>query len=341
VSRNGISALRVDVGVAPGQRQHRHLRDIVSIIDGSGLAPRAAERARAIISAVAAAEARVHGTTVERVHFHEVGAVDSIVDIIGTALCLEILDIDRVTTSPVKVGSGGTIGTQHGMMPVPTPATLEILRGYPTVLTDVAAELTTPTGAAIVAALSSGVMDREVVRPAAIGYGAGSRDIPGLPNLLRVVVAEAAGEADADEVVVLEADMDDMNPQLYPVVLEALLASGARDAYLTPVVMKKGRPGIHLTALIPPPLLEVCISVVLRETSTLGVRMHRVVRRTLPREERVVRTSFGPVRVKVVEREGRRTAAPEFEECRRIAAESGRAVRDVQLALERELASMQ
>jgi uncharacterized protein (TIGR00299 family) protein len=337
VKKHGIAAVHVDVIVGSEQRRHRHLKDILSIIEGSSMEPRAAGRARAVFSAIAAAEAHVHGTTVDRVHFHEVGAVDSIVDIIGTALCLEILGIERIYSSPVKVGGGGEIQTEHGLMPVPTPATLELLKGYPTVLTGVGMELTTPTGAALVAALSAGVLDAEVFRPLSVGYGAGTRDVPGLPNLLRIIVADMPSAEETDEVLIVETDIDDMNPQIYPVVLDALLASGARDAYLTPVVMKKGRPGIHLTAVVDPPLLDECVRLLLRQTSTIGVRSHRAQRRKLPREERVVRTSFGPVRVKVVDRDGSSGVAAEFDDCRRIAEERGIPLREVMQAVDREI----
>ncbi|MEX2190006.1 MAG: nickel pincer cofactor biosynthesis protein LarC, partial [Bacteroidota bacterium] len=216
VERSGIVATKVDVTISGEQRHHRHLKDISAIIDNSSLNSRVKETAKAIFHEVAVGEARVHNSTIERVHFHEVGALDSIADIVGTAICLNYLNVEHVYSSPIKLGNGGQINTQHGVMPVPTPATIEILKGYPTVLTDIKSELTTPTGAAIIKALSKGLLSTERMRIERIGYGAGTREIAEIPNLLRIMVGQLDAEYSSDEIVSVETNIDDMNPEIYP-----------------------------------------------------------------------------------------------------------------------------
>jgi uncharacterized protein (TIGR00299 family) protein len=230
------------------------------------------------------------------------------------------------------------VNTEHGLLPVPAPAVFEILRDYPVVLTDTPDELTTPTGAGIVKTLSAGVLDVETLRVRAIGYGAGTREFPGLPNVLRIVIGEMEEEADREELLVVETNIDDMNPQAYPFVIEQLLAAGARDAYCVPVVMKKGRPGVLLSAMTGRGRLDAVASVMLRETTTIGLRVHTVGRMTLPRREVQAETSLGPVRAKAVLRGGKEVITPEFEECKRIAREHGMPLLEVQRRLERELA---
>ena len=310
------------------------------MIAGSQLSEKVQATAQAIFLKLAEAEAAVHGTTVDEVFFHEVGAVDSIVDIVGTAICMDELGIDRLYSTPVRTGSGGTVRTQHGVMPVPAPATVELLKGYPVELTDIPHELATPTGAAIIVALSSGVLERNApIRLEAIGYGAGTKEFAGLPNMLRLVVGEmddAAGTAD-ETLVLLETNIDDMNPELLPPVLERLLETGARDAWLTPILMKKGRPAQQLSVLADPAQRDSLTDLLLRETSTLGVRMRTVARRSLPRETRRVETAFGAVDVKAVTRGGEVALVPEFEECARIARERNLPLIDVYKSLEAEL----
>ena len=336
IERNSISAIKADVVISEAPKYHRHLADIHAIIDKSDLGASIKERAKKIFSEVAIAEARVHNSTIEKIHFHEVGAIDSLVDIVGTAICLEELKIDRVYSSPVKVGSGGTVNTQHGPMPVPTPATLEILKGYPVVLTDIPFELTTPTGAAIIKALSSGTLSTEQISVERIGYGSGSRDIPQIPNLLRLVVGEYQSSFDRDSVVSIETNVDDMNPEILPYVVEKLLNAGALDAYMTPVVMKKGRPGILLTVLTEETKMDAMLALLFRETTTLGVRIHRLERRKLPRGQRRLDTSLGPVMAKAVVIDGQEILVPEFEECKRLAKEKSLPLREIYRILESE-----
>jgi pyridinium-3,5-bisthiocarboxylic acid mononucleotide nickel chelatase len=329
VQKNGITAVKLNVVVSETEAPHRHLRDIIGLIDASSLGERIKESAKKIFMEVGKAEAFVHGIPIEKVHFHEVGALDSIVDIVGTAICLDYFRIESVYSSVVKLGSSGFVESDHGKLPVPAPATVEILRGYPTVLTDISYELTTPTGAAIIKALSRGVITNEEITVSQVGYGAGTRDIPRVPNLLRIMIGEIASGEDRDECILIEANIDDMNPEIFPYVIEQFLTAGAKDAFLVPVVMKKGRPGILLSALVGRTKVDEIISIFFRETTTLGVRMQAVERRKLVREERIVETVYGLIRMKVVQQGGSERFIPEYEECKRIAKEKGIPLQEV------------
>jgi len=335
--RNGMTAVKIDVVISDQPHYHRHLQDILDLIEASGLTARVKKDAQKIFHEIGVAEAKVHNTTLDKVHFHEVGAIDSLVDIVGAAICLEKLGVGAVYSSPVRLGSGGTVKTQHGVMPIPTPATVEILKGYPMVLTEIPEELTTPTGAGFIKALSSGVLSLERLRIEAIGYGAGTKEIPQIPNLLRVMVGELEPGYDHDELVTVETNIDDMNPEIFPFVIERLLSSGAHDAFLIPVLMKKGRPGTLLSVLTDRKNLESVLSIVFHETTTLGARITPTERRKVKRDVRTVQTSFGPTRVKVIVFDGTERIAPEFEECKRIALERNLPLKDVYNTLEREL----
>jgi len=337
VNRNGIDAVQIDVVVSHETHHHRGLHDICSIIDNSKLSIPTKNRARVVFEILAAAEAKVHNTTPERVHFHEVGAIDAIVDIVGTAICLEHFGIERVYTSPVKVGSGGMVQSGHGAIPIPGPATMEILKGYPVVLTSLPYELATPTGAAIVKGLSSGIMTDDQFVSHSIGYGAGAREFQEIPNLLRVIIGESVELPEAEELQLVETNIDDMNPQVYPYLLEKLLASGANDAYLTPVIMKKGRPGILLSVMTTRENLGTVIDLIYSNTSTIGLRIQKVRREKLPRRELLVATSLGTVRAKSVMRDGKESVSAEFEECKRIAEERAMPLPEVLRIIEKEL----
>jgi len=339
VTRNGIVAVQIEVVIYEKPHYHRYLKDIETIIDKSDLSLRVKENSKKIFHEVAVAEAKVHNTSIDRVHFHEIGAIDSIVDIVGAAICLEKLDIQVVYSSPVKVGNGGTVNTQHGMLPVPTPATMEILRGYPIILTDVPFELTTPTGAAIVKALSQGVLTTEKIQVSSIGYGAGSREIGQLPNLFRILIGEIEPHYLSDEIVSIETNIDDMNPIIFPYIIEKLLAAGAQDAYLIPIVMKKGRPGILLSVLLERVKIYKILEIIFCETTTLGVRIQPVERKKLERTKKQVNTSFGVISVKVITVEGKKQLRAEFEECKRIALDKNMPLVEVYRILERELNS--
>jgi len=337
VTRSAITAVQLDVVVPHAHDHHRTLREIESIITSGSLSAGVTERALATFRLIAEAEAKIHDTTLDHVHLHEVGAPDSIVDVVGAAVCLEYFGIERLYSTPVRLGSGGMISTQHGTMPTPAPATLEILKGYPTVMTGYPYELTTPTGAAIIRALSSGTLTDDVITPKTVGYGAGSKEFPEVPNLLRVVIGSTPGSPSLEELLIVETNIDDMNPQVYPYLIETLLASGAHDAYLVPVIMKKGRPGILLSVMVGRSGLDNVVETIYRETTTIGLRIITTGRRKLRREENRAQTSFGTVKVKVVERGGKEVATPEFEECRRIAREQNLPLLDVMRTLEREL----
>lgn len=336
VQRNGIAAVKLDVVISAEEKQHRHLSDVFKIIDESLLSSRVKDGAKKIFMEVARAEAKVHDTSIEKIHFHEVGMLDSIVDIVGASICFEHLGVQGIYSSPVKLGSGGFIDTEHGKLPLPGPAATEILKGYPVVLTDIPFELTTPTGAAIIKAMSSGVLSAERMRVESVGYGAGTREIPGVPNVLRIMVGELLPGYDDDESLIVETNIDDMNPEVYPYVIEQLLSSGAQDAYMIPVIMKKGRPGILVSALVARNRLDDVLRVFFSETTTLGVRIQPSERRKLVRSQREVRTQFGIVRAKVVMRDGHERLIPEFEECKRIAVERKIPLLQAYRMLERE-----
>ncbi|MBI4534818.1 MAG: nickel pincer cofactor biosynthesis protein LarC [Ignavibacteriae bacterium] len=338
VQRSGIDAIHIDVVVSHEPRYHRHLKDIYSIIENSDLSGRVKERAKSIFAVIGEAEAKVHNTSVDKIHFHEVGALDSIVDIVGTAICLERLGIERVYSSPVRLGSGGFVHTEHGRIPTPTPATLEILKGYPTVLTSNPHELTTPTGAAIIKALSSGVLEDEVLNVQAIGYGAGTKELDDMPNLLRLCLGEIDVDIEEEQIVVVETNIDDMNPQVYPFIMEKLLASGAHDAYLVPIIMKKGRPGVLLSVMVSKLKLDDVLDLIYSQTSTIGVRIQNIGRKKLSRRQVELQTSFGLIKAKAVLRNGKETIAAEFEECKRIAEERNLSLLDVMQAIDREIA---
>lgn len=303
---------------------HRHLRDLEAIVQGSGLAPVVRERSLNIFRRLAEAEARVHRTSIDAVHFHEVGALDSIVDVVGAVVGLELLSIERICCSPVNLG-GGTVRCAHGELPVPAPATAELTRGIPVYSSGVRAELLTPTGAAILTSLAVDFGPLPAMVVERIGYGAGRTDLP-FPNLLRLLIGESQpGMAgfELDSVAVVEANIDDMNPQVYDFVIEKLFGAGALDVMLTPVQMKKNRPATLISAMCPVHRREGCIQVLLRETTTIGVRWslsHRIKAR---REIREVRTPYGVVRCKVARGpEGVLNVAPEYEDCARLARET-------------------
>jgi hypothetical protein len=311
--------VKLEVIISSSQTHHRHLKDIYKIIDESTLSVPVKDNAKNIFMEVAKAEAKVHNSTIEKIHFHEVGALDSIVDIVGAAICFEKFDIESVYSSPVKLGSGGFVDTEHGKLPLPGPATSEILKQYPTILTDIPFELTTPTGAAIIKSMSKGTLAMERMEVRSIGYGAGTRDIPQVPNLLRVLIADLQPAYADDELVMVETNIDDMNPEIYPYVIEQLIAAGANDAYLIPVIMKKGRPGILLSTLVARSKLDAAIDVLFTQTSTIGVRIIPTERKKLLREEREVQTRLGKVKMKAIFIDGKERLVPEFEECKRLA----------------------
>lgn len=326
VKRGAIFATHVKVQTQEGHH-HRGLATILKRIEDAHLAPRAAERATKIFTRLAEAEARVHNEPVEKIHFHEVGAVDSIIDIVGAAVGFELLGIDEFSCSPLDVGAG-QVKTAHGLLPVPAPATADLLRGAPTYSSGLARELVTPTGAAIATTLSTRFAEMPEMTLRAIGYGAGSADNAEKPNVLRLLIgekaAQEAGERWAAPVTVIETNLDDMSPQIYGYFVERALAAGALDVFSTSVQMKKNRPGLLVTILCKPAEASRLMDLVFRETTTIGVRTHEVRRKVLDREIVAVATPFGEIRMKVSHMNGSLlNATPEYEDCQRIAAQQG------------------
>jgi len=329
IERHGIAATKLTVKVKKPQGHHRHLPDIVRILRRSDLPGADIAQAEAVFGRLAEAEARVHRCELEEVHFHEVGAVDAIVDIVGAVVALRLLGVEKVLSGPLRTGTG-SVACAHGVLPVPAPATAELLRGVPSVGTDIQGELTTPTGAALLTTLAAGFGPRPPMAVRAVGYGAGSAERDELPNILRVFVGEALEADETDTVEVIEANLDDVPGEVVGHVVERALAAGALDAYVAPVYMKKNRPGMVVTLIAEAadaPRLE---ELLLAETTTFGVRRNAAVRRKLRREWATVETPFGQVRVKVGYL-GKRLvqAAPEFEDCRRAADRHNQPLRAV------------
>jgi len=330
VERSGIGAMKVTVKTRPrdgGHGHHRHLPDILDIIAAADLPDGDKAKASAVFRRLAEAEARVHGCSIEEIHFHEVGAVDAIVDIVGAAIALRLLGIERVVCGPLRTGTG-FVECAHGRLPLPAPATAELLQGVPSIGTDVEGELTTPTGAALLTTLADAFGPRPPMAVEAVGYGAGDarREVP--PNLLRVFVGEAIAEAEAsdeaDQVVVLEANLDDLSPEIAGHVMERLFDAGVLDAFLTPIQMKKCRPAFLLTVLVDPVASAATEELILTETTTFGVRRTLASRRKLRREWAKVATPHGAVRIKLGYLGDRLVqAAPEYEDCRAIANRRG------------------
>ena len=338
--RRGIEGVRVevselsrpdaDVHHPPG---HRTFRDIVRLLQGSSLSEAVKEKSLHIFTIIAEAEAKVHGHPVEEVHFHEIGAVDSIVDIVGAAVGLDYLKVDRVLSSPVQVG-GGFVRCAHGLLPVPAPATAEILRGIPVRSGSVPFETTTPTGAAILAATVNDFTETIHFVPVRVGYGVGHRDTE-IPNVLRIFLGEMK-EAVPDEDVetqeawLVECNIDDMNPELYGPVLDALFEKGAYDAFLTPIIMKKSRPAVIVSILCGAEQLTGIEEVLWLQTTTLGLRARKVTKKMLRRDVTVRTTKYGDISVKNAYFRGRKIKSkPEYEECLKLAREKGVTLKEI------------
>ena len=327
VSRHGISGTKVTVVSREGHI-HRNLSSVLDIINGSDLPEYAKEKAEKVFQRLAEAEAEVHGTSTDKVHFHEVGAVDAIVDVVGAVIAFELLGIEQIRGSVLRFGRGSTTGS-HGTMPIPVPAVVALCKGVPSERTDIPFELVTPTGAAILTTLASSIGEPLIITPEKVGYGAGSRDLEHAPNLLRVEIGEVNPARRDEHLILLETNIDDMTPEIYGFILEKLLSNGAKDAYLTPVIMKKGRPGIQLSALSEPHLAARISSIMIRETTTLGVRRTQVDRLAVSRTSGTQQTCYGPVGVKIAEIDGKSRITPEYEDCARIAREKQIPILDV------------
>jgi hypothetical protein len=330
VQRGGLRGTHVTVEVEE-QHVERHLHDIEAIITASDLPQEVQQKSVTVFRRLAAAEARVHGTSIDRVHFHEVGALDAIVDVVGSVIGLKLLGVEKVFASPVHVG-GGTVECAHGLMPVPAPATVELLKGVTTYGRDVEAELVTPTGAAILTVLVEAFDSAPAMDVEDIGYGAGTRDLPHA-NLLRIAIgqsAQATPDYDHDVVTVIETNIDDMNPEFYEHVMNRLFEAGALDVFLTPIVMKQSRPAVQLSVLTTQERVSEVVDILFAETTTIGVRFCSAARWKLGRRQVTVETLHGPVVAKVAYHGEKAVhVAPEVQDCRRIATARGVPLRDV------------
>ena len=310
--------------------KHHHLKHIFEAIERSALSDAGKQRAIAMFRRLGEAEAAIHGTTLEKVHLHEVGALDSIIDIVGAVFAFEWCNADRVVVSPINVGSG-MIKTVHGLYPVPAPATVRLLANAPIYGRDVKTELLTPTGALILSDYASDYGPMPAMRVERSGYGAGDRDLEGTPNVLRLVIGKGDRAASAIRVAVIECEIDDMNPQIFGVLMDRLYAAGALDVFYAPVQMKKNRPGTLVTIIAKPDQRESLIDLMFRESTTIGVRSTEMARECLDRETVDVVTPIGNVRFKVATRDGKVfNAQPEFEDVAKLAEDQGRPIKEVQ-----------
>jgi uncharacterized protein (TIGR00299 family) protein len=338
--RKGIHGTRVDIVMTPQDAQsdmplvqHRTFRDISRLIEKSALSEKVRTISFNIFTKIAEAESKIHGQRVDDVHFHEIGAVDSIVDIVGAAVCLDYLNVDRVLSSPVQVG-GGFVTCSHGILPVPAPATVEILKGIPIRSGLVPFETTTPTGAAILAATVDAFMERVEFTPCKIGYGIGGRDTD-VPNVLRLFLGNMPEETVFDDVetqtaVLVECNIDDMNPEMYDIIMELLFERGAYDVFLTPIIMKKSRPAVKISILCDSGERKAVEEVLWLHSSTFGLRSHKISKTMLKRNMSEVTTKYGDVSVKNAYFRGRKIKSkPEYEDCKRLAKEKGVSVKEI------------
>lgn len=311
VTKNHIAGIKFNV-TTTGKQEHRSPKDIVEMISGSKLDDEIKLQSIAIFNRLANAEAKVHGEPVENIHFHEVGGVDAIIDVCGAVAGLKLLGINKVFCSPLSLGTG-RIETEHGIMPIPAPATAELVKEIPIRFTTIEAELTTPTGAAILTTLAEFEVP-EIIEPKEIGYGAGSRDLPELPNLLRVVTCDTGTEFDHDTIKILETNLDRASPEILGGIFEELMSAGALDVFVTPTVMKKNRPGQLLSVLCDKKDLEKLAKIVFSRGITLGIRLQTISRIKLFKEETTISTSGGDVSVKIGHLEKRDVIFPEYDD---------------------------
>jgi pyridinium-3,5-bisthiocarboxylic acid mononucleotide nickel chelatase len=328
--RHGIKGTKVTVHQTRHEHAHRHLSDIEDIIDKSDLGEKDKLISKKIFLKVAEAEAKVHGISVEKVHFHEVGAVDSIIDIVGAAICYNALGVDEVHVSVVELG-GGMVNCDHGKLPVPAPATAEIIKSITTRMGGVDFEATTPTGAAIIATLGKVFNSSQPIHINRTGYGVGHKDHPDVPNLLRVFLGETEDQVEkGHESLLIECNIDDMNPEFFDHISERLFNAGASDVFLTNIIMKKGRPGIILNVILEKEHIGSIKEILFTETTTLGIRTLTFTKDTLVRNFETLETSFGKVTVKKSFYRGHEVSfKPEYEECRKIALQLGKPIKEV------------
>jgi len=330
VKRKGIKGTKVDVIVDKKKHlHHTHYKDIKRLIERSKLPEKIKEDSLSIFKNIAEAEAKIHRTSVDNVHFHEVGAVDSIVDVVGTSICISLLNSDITLSSPINTGKG-MVKTEHGLLPVPAPATTEMLKGFPSYSSDIEFELATPTGVGIITAMAKASNTIPVMKTNVIGYGAGSKDFSDSPNLLRIMIGEGYSPSEQDSITVIESNIDDMNPQFYDHIMNRIFDAGALDVFLTPIIMKKNRPAVKITLLSDNDNVNKLADILLKETTSFGLRMYKTERIKLEKEIKTVKTEYGSTKVKIGKKNGKIiNIAPEYEDCKRIANERGISIREV------------
>ena len=327
--KSNITGTKVDVLLNQDDKVHRNLKDIEEIINSSSLGDKIKDKGLQIFRRMAEAEAKIHNINVDKVHFHEIGAIDSIVDVIGSLVGIHSLDLDKICSSPLNVGRG-MVTTEHGELPVPAPATLELLKGIPIYTASIEHELTTPTGAAIISSLAQDFGDLSSIEVEKIGYGAGFADFDHTPNLLRLIVGKSFLKWAEDNIDVLEANIDDMNPEFYDYILERFFEQGALDVFFTPIIMKKNRPGIKITVLLEEKDLSDIQKVFFYETSTFGLRSFKVKRNKLIRDIIKIQTELGEIRIKVGKEDNNViNISPEYEDCKKIARDKEIPLKDV------------
>ena len=327
--RHGISGTKVTVNQTRHEHAHRHLSDIEKIINGSDLDNKTKELSLKIFMKIAVAEAKVHGIAVDKVHFHEVGAVDSIIDIVGAAICFNALKVDAVHVSPVELGSG-FVKCDHGKLPVPAPATVEIIKDIPVRKGGVDFEATTPTGAAIIAVLGTDFNSAKTLKIEKTAYGIGHKEHPDVPNLLRVFLGESSDEQGGHDALLIECNIDDMNPEFFEYISERLFKAGASDVFFTNIMMKKGRPGIVLNVICETEVADLIKNIIFSETTSLGIRTFPFIKDTLVRKFETIQTIYGEVRIKKsFFKEKVVSYKPEYDDCRIIAAEKGIPLKEV------------
>jgi len=322
IQRNGLACTQIIVAIEKPKPQHSHphrsFTNIRKLIEQSGLPSKVKNNSIEIFKRIAKVEAQIHNTTIEKIHFHEVGGIDSIVDIVGGVWAIESLKLDKIYSSALNVGEG-FVDCAHGRLPVPAPATLKLLKGIPVFSTGVKTELTTPTGAAMIGFYADNFQSMPAMTISGDGYGAGSHIIPSIPNLLRVMLGEMPVK-ESSSLVMIETNIDDMNPEIFDAVMESLFKAGALDIYFSSIIMKKNRPATKVSVLAEKQEREMLAKILLRETTSFGVRFHEVGRLTLDREIQKLKTSYGVIRIKIGKLDGETVqAAPEFEDCRNAA----------------------
>lgn len=329
-----ISATKVDVIFNDNKQPERNYQSIKKMILISDLSENIKTKALKAFKILGEAESKIHDKDINRIHFHEVGAVDSIVDLVGSIIGFDYLGVEKIYGYPVPLGTGLT-ATEHGIMPIPSPAAIEILKHYLVVNKSSDYEMTTPTGATLLKLLVNEIVtDNLNYKPTQISYGAGSKKIKQWPNLLRLIVGEEDNSKRSEQLIIIEANIDDMNPEIYPYAMEQILKAGAKDVFLSNIIMKKGRPGIKISVIIDFGLQFTIEKILFKNTTTIGIRKYQINRTVLPRSNKTIKTKFGELKVKVVEIEGKNMVRPEYEECKKLADKKGINILEIYRAIE-------